>query len=70
MKIKLSHYTPRKVEGTIIITKVSTLILKELTRIYLNLDAIHVMKEDTMLEIVLGTKWLSQEEGKQEKTSC
>ena len=33
-----------------------TLILEDLTRIYLNSDALHVMKEDTMLEIFLGTK--------------
>ena len=39
-----------------IITKVSTFILEYLTRIYVNSDALHVMKEDTMLEIFLGTK--------------
>ena len=39
-----------------IITKVSTFILEYLTRIYLNSYALHVMKEDTMLEIVLRTK--------------
>ena len=38
------------------ITKVSTLILEDITIIYLNSDALHVMKEDTMLEIFLGTK--------------
>ena len=60
MKIKLSKYTPIKVEGTIIIPKVS-ILTKEITledqaRIYPNSNAIHVMREDTMLEIVLETK--------------
>ena len=54
MNIKLSQYNPRREKQTI--TKVSTLILEDLTRIYLNSDALHVMKEDTMLEIVLRTK--------------
>ena len=54
MKIKLSWYNPRREKHTI--TKVSTLILEYLTRIYLNSDALHVMKEDTMLDIFLGTK--------------
>ena len=58
MKIKLSQYNPRKSEQTI--TKVSTptkkINLEDLIEIYLNLDAIHVMKDDTLPEIVLETK--------------
>ena len=57
MKIKLSQHTPRKSEETLITPKVSTstrkIILEE---IYLNLDAIHVMKEDTLQDISLETK--------------
>ena len=60
MKIKLSQYTPRKEEGTIIIPKVSILTkkitLEDLPEIYLNSDAIHVMKNDTLPNIVLVTK--------------
>ena len=52
MKIKLSQYTPRKEEGTIIILEVSILTLENITRIYLNIDSLHVMKEDTLQEIV------------------
>ena len=74
MKIKLSQYTPRKAEESFNTPKVSTstrkITLEYLTEIYINSDAIHVMKEDTFPEIVLEKKWLSQEEGKQEKTSC
>ena len=58
MKIKLSQYTPRKEEQTI--TDVSTLTrkitLEDLPEIYLNSDAIHVMKNDTLPEIVLEIK--------------
>ena len=57
MKIKLSQYTPRRSEGTIIIPKVIILTkkiaLEDLTEIYLNTNALHVMKEDTMPDIVL-----------------
>ena len=60
MKIKLSQYTPRKAEGTIIIPKVIILTrkitLEDLPEIYLNLDDIHVMKKDTLTKIVLTTK--------------
>ena len=60
MKIKLSQYTPRKLGGTIIIPKVIILTRKlnieNLTKTYLNIDALHVMKEDTLQEIVLETK--------------
>ena len=58
MKIKLSQYNPRKGEQTI--TKVSILTkninLEDLPEIYLNSDAIHVMKNDTLPNIVLETK--------------
>ena len=58
MKIKLSQYNPRKSEQTI--AKVSTptrrITLEYLAEIYLNSDAIHVIKEDTLPEIVLETK--------------
>ena len=57
MKIKLSQYTPRKVEGKIIITKVSILTrnitLEDQAGISPNSDAIHAMREDTLLEFVL-----------------
>ena len=68
MKIKLSQYNPIRENKTI--TKVSTLILKDLTISYLNSDALHVMKEDTMIEIVLRKKMAFEEEREQEKTSC
>ena len=59
MKINLSQYTPRKEEETFITPKVSTstrkITLEYLTEIYLNSNAIHVMKEDTLQEIVLET---------------
>ena len=58
MNIKLSQHTSRKVEHTI--TEVSTLTrkitLEDLLEIYLNSDAIHVMKKDTLPKIVLETK--------------
>ena len=58
MKIKLSQYNPRKAEQNI--TKVSTLArrktLENLTNIFLSSFDIHVMKEDTLQEIVLETK--------------
>ena len=58
MKIKLSQYNPIKLEQTI--AKVSTptrkITLEDLAKIYLNSDAIHVMKDDTFPEIVLETK--------------
>ena len=50
-------YTPRRVEGTIIIPKVSILtrkiILEDLTEIYLNSDVLHALREHTLPEIVL-----------------
>ena len=56
MKIKLSQYTPRKTEGTIIIPKVSTHTRITLEEIYLVLDALHVMRKDTSPKIVPETK--------------
>ena len=60
MKLKLSQYTPRKVEETFITPKVTTstrnITLEYLPEIYLNSDAIHVMKNDTLPEIFLETK--------------
>ena len=60
MKIKLSQYTPRKAEGTIITPKVSILTRKvtqeNLTKIYLNSDVLLVMRKETMPEIVLEIK--------------
>ena len=57
MKIKLSQHTPRKSEGTTIISKVSILTrkitLEDKAKIYLDSDAIHVMREDTKQKIVL-----------------
>ena len=52
MKIKLPQHTPRKAEGSIIIPKVSILTLENIARIYINTNALHVMKEDTLQEIV------------------
>ena len=58
MKIKLSQYNPRKSEQTI--TQVSTLAriitLENITKICLSSFTIHVIKEDTLQEIVLETK--------------
>ena len=57
MKIKLSQYNPRNPDPAI--TEVSTLIKEinlEILEISLSSFAIHVMKEDTFLEIVLRTK--------------
>ena len=70
MKIKLSQYTPRKIEGTIIIPKVNILTRKYLPEMYLNLDAINVMKNDTLPNIVLEQRCLSKEEELKMKTSC
>ena len=57
MKINLSQYNPRNPDPTI--TEVSTLIKginSESLEISLSLFAIHVMREDTLLKIVLRTK--------------
>ena len=57
MKIKLSQYNPRNPDPAI--TEVSTLIIGitlEILEISLSSFAIHVMKEDTLLEIFLRTK--------------
>ena len=56
MKIKLSQYTPRKIEGTIIIPKVSIHIKITLEEIYLVSDATRVMRNDTSPDSVLETK--------------
>ena len=57
MNIKLSHYTPRRSEGNLIIPKESILTrmitLEDLEEIYLNTNALHVMRDDTFPEIVL-----------------
>ena len=56
MKIKISQYTPRKPGGTIVIPEVSILTRKinpeNITKTYLNTDALHAMKEDNLQEIV------------------
>ena len=58
--IKISQYTPRKEEGTIIIPKVRILTrkitLKDIVEIYLKSDSIHVTREDTLPESELETK--------------
>ena len=57
MKINLSHYNPRNPNPAI--TEVSTLITGitlEILEIGLSSFAIHVMKNDTFLEIFLRTK--------------
>ena len=57
MKIKLSQYNPRNVDPAI--TEVSTLIIGitlESLEIGLSTFAIHVMKNETLLKIVLRTK--------------
>ena len=57
MNIKLSQYNPRNPYPTI--TEVSTLITRinlESLEIGLSSFSIHVMKNDTLLEIVLRTK--------------
>ena len=57
VNIKLSQYNPRNPD--LATTEVSTLI-KEITleslEIFLSTFSIHVMKEDTLLDIVLETK--------------
>ena len=52
MKIKLSQYIPRKIEGTIIMTEVSIHTRITLEEIYLVLDALHVMRKDISIETV------------------
>ena len=57
MKIKLSQYNPRKPD--LATTEVSTLIKGinlESLEINISSFAIHVMKDDTLLEIVFKTK--------------
>ena len=56
MKIKLSRYTPRKLEEVLITPEVSTLIKITLENICLESDVIQVTRKDTMLENVLETK--------------
>ena len=56
MKIKLSRYTPRKPEEVLITPEVSTLTKITLENICLELDVIHVMIKDTILENVVETK--------------
>ena len=57
MKIKLSQYTPRKAEEALITPEVRTSTRKiKLENIYLNSDAMHVMKEDTLPKTVLETR--------------
>ena len=56
MKIKLSRYTPRKTEGTIIVPKVSTNTRITLEEIYLVSYATHVMREDTSQDTIPETK--------------
>ena len=57
MKIELSQHTPRNSERTIFIAKVSILTrkmsLQDIAKIYLNSNAIHVMRKDTFPEIFL-----------------
>ena len=52
MNIKLSQYTPRKEEGTIIILKVR-ILTRKITLEDLNSDVLLVMRNDTMPVIVL-----------------
>ena len=56
MKIKISQYTPIKLEVTFIIPKVSILTrkitLEDIAEIYLVSNSIHVMRKDTSLEVV------------------
>ena len=57
MKIELLQYTPRKAKETLITPKVSNSTRKITSEEnYLNSDAIHVIKEDTLPETVLETK--------------
>ena len=56
MKIKLSLYTPRKLEEVLITPEVSTLTKITLENICLESDVIHVTRKETMLENVLETK--------------
>ena len=63
MKIKLSQFTLRKIEGSIITPKVRTFTKITLEKICLELDVIHVMRKDTMLENVLETKMSHKKKG-------
>ena len=56
MKIKLSRYTPRKLEEVLITLEVSTLTKITLENICLESDVIHVTRKDTMLENFIETK--------------
>ena len=71
MNIKISQYNPRNPDPAI--TEVSTLIkgiTLEILEISLSSFDIHVMKEDTFLEIVLETKVALTRRREKEKTSC
>ena len=61
MKIKLSWYTPRKLEEVLITPEVSPFIKITLGNICLESDVIHVKRKDTMLENVLQNKNVSHE---------
>ena len=56
MKIKLSQYIPRKLEGTIIIPEVSIHIRITLEEIYLVSNALHAMRKDTSPDSIPETK--------------
>ena len=56
MKIKLSRYTPRKLEEVLINLEVIPFIKITLGKICLESDVIHVIRNDSMLENVLETK--------------
>ena len=57
MKIKLAQYNPRKPElATIEVSTLTKGVNLEILEIGLSSFAIHVMKNDTLLEIFLRTK--------------
>ena len=57
VKIKLSQFTPRKVEEELITPKVRILIIEIiLERTYLDQDVIHVMRQVTLQKTVLRTR--------------
>ena len=63
MKITLSQHTPKKSEGTTVIsrkvsilTRIRKIILEDIAKIYPKSDAIHVTIKDTLPKSVLETK--------------
>ena len=61
MKIKLSQYTPSQQKEDLITPKVSALTKITLENIFLESYVIHVMKQDTLQEIILRNRIIKGE---------